>query len=359
MKILDRYLVREMSGPFAFGVLAFVLLFVSANVLFELAQVISELGISLWTASELFLLRLPRLIVYTFPLATLVAILVTFGRLGGDSEIVAMHAGGVSFRRLVAPMVAVGLIVSLAAAAFNEYVVPAANRRAEGIVREANARAGKMGQENVYLRESSKGQTTRLIYAERLDVQTGEMTRPTITWFEKGRPVMVTVAERGRWSGSKWEMLRGVNHLLESEWPTTWPFAQWTTEFGTSPRQIAQQARNPSEMTYRELREYIRYALRQDQPTAEAELRLHHIFSIPFASLVFALVAAPLGLRSHRGGSAIGLGIAILIGFGYYVIWNYLAILAQEGGLSPLWAAWLPNLVTGAIGVALILRVRK
>ena len=75
MKILDRYLLREMGGPFAFGVLAFVLLFVSANILFRLTELVSELGLSLWTAGELFLLWLPGFVVLTFPLAALVAIM--------------------------------------------------------------------------------------------------------------------------------------------------------------------------------------------------------------------------------------------------------------------------------------------
>jgi lipopolysaccharide export LptBFGC system permease protein LptF len=53
------------------------------------------------------------------------------------------------------------------------------------------------------------------------------------------------------------------------------------------------------------------------------------------------------------------MGIAILIGFAYYVVWNYLAVVAQQGGIAPVWAAWLPNLLTAAVGLTLILRVRR
>ena len=114
MKIIDRHLLHHMAGPFAFGVLAFVLLFVSANILFRLTELVSELGLSLWTAGELFLLWLPGFVVLTFPLATLVAILVAFGRMSGDSELVAMYAGGISFRRLVVPVACAGAILSIA-----------------------------------------------------------------------------------------------------------------------------------------------------------------------------------------------------------------------------------------------------
>ncbi len=359
MRILDRYLIREMSGPFLFGVLAFVLLFVSANILFKLTQLISDLGLSLWTASELFLLWLPGFVVYTFPLATLVAVLITFGRLGGDSELVAIYAGGIGFRRLVVPMLAAGLIVSLATAALNELVAPACSGRADHIVRAATARAGKGSQDNVFLKEMSGQEVTQLVYADRLDVSSGELLHPTIVWFEKGRPAMVTVADRGRWQGGAWWLYHGSHKSLQPDQLASTSFERTVVDFHTSPKEMVQQVRSPEEMTYRELRDYIRYALSHRLPTTVLELTLYQKLAIPFASLVFALIAPPLGMRSHRGSSAIGLGIAILIGFGYYVIWNYLSIVAQQGALAPFWAAWLPDLVAGAIGLGLVLRVRE
>jgi lipopolysaccharide export system permease protein len=359
MKILDRYLVREMAGPFIFGVTAFVLLFVSANILFELVELVSKLGLSLWTAGLLFLLRLPGFVVYTFPLATLVAILVAFGRLSGDSELVAMHAGGVSFRRLVMPLVAAGLLLSLITALVNEAVVPAANRRAEDIVRAATQRTGGAGEDQVLMKDMSGGEVIRVVYAERLNAATGEMVRPTITWFRQGKPAVLTVAERAQWEGSDWKLFNVVNYLLEADQPASVSSKTSVARFPTSPQQILQQSRKPEEMTYRELRDYIRYALLQRRPTIDLELTLHQKLSIPFACLVFALIAPPLGMRSHRGSSAIGMGIAVLIGFGYYVIWHYLAVVAQQGAITPFWAAWLPNIVGGVIGLCLVLAVHK
>ena len=359
MKIIDRYLLREMGGPFAFGVLAFVLLFVSANILFRLTELVSELGLSLWTAGELFLLWLPGFVVLTFPLATLVAVLIAFGRMGGDSELVAMHAGGISFRRLVVPLVGAGFALSIVTAALNELLVPACNRRGEDIVRAATEQVGKLGEEEVFLKEMSGGQVTRLIYADRLDVRSGEMIRPVIVWFENGEAAMITKAKRGVWQKGKWQLFDGVNAPLDAERPSTWAFETWIANLPTTPKEIARGARRPEEMTYRELRDYIRYALRQDRPTVELELTLHHKFSIPFACLVFALIAPPLGMRSHRGSSSIGMGLAVLIGFGYYVVWHYLSVVAQQGHLTAFWAAWLPNIATGVVGLALIFNVHK
>jgi lipopolysaccharide export system permease protein len=359
MKTIDRYLLRAMGGPFVFGVLAFVLLFVSAQILFELMELVNTLGISLWTAGYLFLLWLPAFIVYTFPLATLMAILISFGRLSGNSELVAMYAGGISFRRLVVPLVAAVLLVSLVTVGLNELVVPAANRRAEDIIRAAAAGGGTAAQEHVFHSDSYGEGVSRLVYAEKLDLGTGEMNRPVITWFEKGEPALVTVAEKGRWRGNSWEMLDGVNYRLDAKRPASQSFAVWQARFSTSPETIARSSRKPEEMTYRELREHIQHLTRQGRKATALEVTLYHKLSIPFACLVFSLIAPPLGIRSHRGSSSIGMGIAILIGFGYYVVWHYLSAVAQQGYISPFWAAWLPNVVTAAIGLILILNVRK
>ncbi len=358
MKIVDRYLVREMAGPFLFGVLAFVLLFVSGNILFRLTEMVAQLGLSLWTATKLFFLWLPSFVVLTFPLATLVAILVAFGRLSGDSELIAIHAGGISFRRLVVPIAAAGLAISIITAAFNEVIVPTANRHAEAIVRTATARAGGVTKEEVLFKESS-GDESRIIYADRLDLSTGELTNPTIVSYERGKPVAITTAKRAVWRQNQWELFDSATTPLNTKWPTKSVFGKATLHIPTTPQQIAQRGRTPEQMTYRELRQYIRDALRQSKPTIDLELKLHHKFSIPFACFVFALIAPPLGIRSHRGSSSIGMGIAILIGFGYYVVWHYLSAVATQGALSPFWAAWLPNVVTGAVGVGLIMGVRK
>lgn len=359
MKIIDRYLLRAMGGPFVFGVLAFVLLFVSANILFRLVELVSQLGLSLWTATELFFLWLPSFVVLTFPLATLVAVLIAFGRLSGDSELIAMHAGGIGFRRLVVPIACAGLAISVATAALNEFVVPAANRRSENIVQTAMARAGKIAKDEVLYKESSGGTISSVIYADRLDVTSGELLNPVIVWFESGQPVMVTKAQRALWQEGKWEMFNGETVPFGAGRDLRSTFERWTAHLATTPRELAERGRSPDEMTYRELRERIRDALGQAQPTIELELKLHHKLSIPFACFVFALIAPPLGVRSHRGSSSIGMGIAILIGFGYYVVWHYLSAVAQQGYISPFWAAWLPNVVTAAIGLILILNVRK
>jgi lipopolysaccharide export system permease protein len=270
-----------------------------------------------------------------------------------------MYAGGISFRRLVLPFALAGLLLSFVTAGLNDVVVPAANHRAENIVQSAIERSGAVTQKKVLIEESAGDGLSQIIRADDLNLQTGELTNPVIVWFVKGRPAMITEAKRARWEKNQWIMYDGTNTTLTPEHPTTIAFPKWTADIPTTPQALAERSLSPEEMTYSQLKDRIRRALRQNEPTVELELTLYHKLSIPFACLVFALIAPPLGVRSHRGSSSIGMGIAILIGFGYYVIWHYLSAVAQQGHLTPFWAAWLPNIVTAFIGLGLILNVRK
>src|SRR5437588_1283689 len=127
MKILDRYIARELLGPFLFGVAAFTLIFISGQYLFKLTSFVAK-GAPLMDVVELLALRMVPLAVVTFPMATLLATLLSFGRLSGDMEVVAMMAGGVSFGRIAVPAFVMGLLVSLLGLFANEVLVPPAGR---------------------------------------------------------------------------------------------------------------------------------------------------------------------------------------------------------------------------------------
>ena len=121
-----------------------------------------------------------------------------------------------------------------------------------------------------------------------------------------------------------------------------------------TPREIAIPQKQPSEMSIRELRAYISVLRRGRERTARYEVELQSKLSFPVSAALFALLAVPLGLRPHRSGPSIGLGLTILVLIGYYIISSITLTLGQGGRLAPLLAAWLPNLVlASAAGVLL------
>src|SRR5207248_6951422 len=136
MKILDRYMAKELLGPFLFGFALFITVLVSGEYLFKLTGFIAR-GAPFLPVVELFGLRVVTVSVLTLPAAMLLATLLAFGRLSGDSELVAIQAGGVPVYRVAYMSVAFGLVVSLVAFVISEFVIPPSaqtSRRLEAMI---------------------------------------------------------------------------------------------------------------------------------------------------------------------------------------------------------------------------------
>jgi len=359
MKILDRYILRELAGPFLFGVGVFSILLVAGFILPKLTELFTE-GLGLYDALLLFFYLLPRYLVLTFAMSTLLAVLMAFGRLSADSEMVALHAAGASFPRLIVPGIVFGIGVSLIGLISGEMIVPPANHAAEKILQKAKSGSPEQ-RENVILFEREKEGMERSIYAATLNPAAGTMEQVTITEFRNSQPVGIIHARRAQRTENAWRLFDGASYTLRGGLPAASDtFREKIITYLASPEEIAARGkRNPFEMSYRELKLHIALLRRQDQEAGKFEAELPRRFSLPFASLVFALIGTPLGMRSHRRSSSLGVGLTILIVFLYYVFWNWLRIVAEEGAMAPLLAAWLPNLAFAGAGLALILGVRK
>ena len=153
--ILDRFIWKEMAGSFVFGVMAFTMVFVAGDLLFQIASMIIEKGISIGVVLRLFIYSLPEVIILTLPMACLLSALLTFGKLSTNSEIVALKASGISFQRILKPVIVGSLLVGLSALILNETVVPFSNRAAENLMRfEVMREKPSVLKEQVFLRGS-------------------------------------------------------------------------------------------------------------------------------------------------------------------------------------------------------------
>ena len=356
MKILDRYVLKELIGPFIFGVAAFTMLFVAADLLLNLAELIAEQGLGFFDAAKLFVYSLPQYAVWTFPMAVLLATLLALGRLSGESEMVAMWAGGVSFQRTAVPVIFVGFVVSLASIWFNESVAPRARRASERILTSGGS--VKMTKEGVFLRGYTAGQVSSLLYADRLSVRSGRMERVFLINLRNDQPWMVVFAKNARWNGNKWRFYNGQVIVLAGRWKGTSQFGGngMEMELRDSPQEIARRDTKPREMSIFELGAYIKKFRAQGAPIEDLLVAWHHKLSIPFACLVFATLAAPLSIRSHRSSHAWGFAISLMIIFAYYIIWHYFTVLAKSAVINPAVAAWVPNVIGLAVGAGLMVK---
>jgi lipopolysaccharide export system permease protein len=384
MKLLDRYIARELLGPFLFGVAAFTLIFLSGQYLFKLTTMVA-LGAPLLDVAELLALHMVPVAVLTFPMATLLASLLSFGRLSGDMEVVAMMAGGVSFTRIAVPAFTMGVLVSIIGLFTDEVLVPPANRavkRTEARIAQAlgsdTAALSPTGGRSFLIPDYSGGELQRLVIADGFSLSAGRLDHVTYLEF-RGHPphlVVIVEAEHARWrptERNRWVFENGSTRVLGEANPrsgntgaetyrSSYTFLEQSFELNKTPQQIVAEGEDPEEMTYQELRRYIVNMREQGaslKTLRDLEVNLYNKLSVPFTSMVFALIGTPLGLRRLRGGAAVGLGISILIIFCYYVLWHGLAVLGDNGQVPPMLASWLANIVGLGVGGTLVVRAAR
>ena len=356
LRLLDRYVLKELLYPFVFGIAAFSSIFIASTMLFKITQYITRYGAPMETIARLFMYNMPEIINYTFPMSMLLAALMAFGKLSGSSEITAMKAGGVSYYRIVAPVLVVGFIVSMFSVVWAEKVVPASKHEAGRILNEEIKQNSKPSSQNHIVIKTISGKTQRVTYANKFDEKEGKMTDITIEEFENGNIARIQTAHEGFWENGSWRIVDGnVFALNDKEGVTsTAKFTEQVIPLNFSPKQISWEQKDPEEMTIAELREYIGMLEAQQSPTNRQWCEIFMRINIPLASFFFAMIGACLGTQKQRTSSSIGLGISIIVIFIYYAVMAFTSGLGKGGAMPPFLACTLPNILCLGIGVYLM-----
>ncbi len=357
MKIIDRYLCRELFA-FFFGVILGFVVLMTGNTLFLLSETIFNKRIPILIVVQIILLRMPAMIVLGFPVATLFAVLLTMGRLGRDSEIVAMRTGGLSMTRIVVPILVFSVVVSILTFWLNEKIVPQANHISQNYLRQfwvadvmENAKA------NVFFHVSDE----IVIFTEAYDEQSGEMG--SLTFFEldaMGFPSLSAVA-RGNFEGDFLHMEDGVTFEFDRQGD-----AKQSAQFYEVIKDVSRELQEiwggnltPQEMTGPQLKDLIDTFRENNVRQVALETDYFFKFSIPVANLVFAMVGCLFAVVNPRRENASGVIFAIVCIAIYWILMTVMRSLGQKGMIEPWVAAWGQNLVFFVLGFPLIFLVRR
>lgn len=367
--VMDRYIAGELIMPFLFGVGAFSSIGVAIGVLFDLVRRITESGLPLSLALKIFLLKLPYFIGLAFPMSILLACLMVYGRLSGDSELIALRSCGVSVYRLVAPAIVIGLIVTGITFAFNEAIVPTANREANATLNRAlNRRDPAFREKNILYQEFRREKQpngvnekvlSRIFYAKQFDGQ--RMTGLTILDFSQNGLNQIVASESASWNATDktWDFYNGTIYVVapDGSYRNIIRFKQQQLQLPQTPLNIARNTLDPEEMNIAETREYLELVNQtgDQKQIKKLTLQIQQKLAFPFACLVFALVGATLGSRPQRTSRATGFGISLLLILFYYLAISICQALYQFDILSAFLAGWLPTLVGLSAGTLLLI----
>ncbi len=370
-RLLDRYIVREMISPTSLGLLVFTFILLIDQIPRLLAILVAR-SADLWTIIRVFLNLLPSILAVTVPMAFLLGVLLAFGRLASDSEIVALRAVGVSPLRLLGPV----LLLSAAAFSLTLYInavaLPAANQaHRELVFNLVVTKARTVVKPRTFTDELLPGRM--MLYVSDIDAQSGDWrdllvydsrqpSEPRLILARSGQ--LVIDKER---KSVRLELGEGTEHSFFPASPRDYrqsrfltlgfdlPFDEFFPKLPLS--------KGDREMTLGELSAEIGQRRAQGQPPKEwgrFAVEWHKKFAIPTACLVFGLLGLGLSLGSKKEARSAAFALSIVVIFIYYVLIRLGEQAGDTGLLSPFLAMWGANLVLGvAAGALLFLNHRE
>lgn len=354
---MDRYIIKEVMSFVALAVAALTIMLIMQT-LFELMDMLINKKVAWPYIVKLLAYRLPAFLVVTFPISLLASSELAIGRLSTDGEVTAMRAGGISLRRIMIPFLTAALAISIFAFLINDYIVPEANHISQNIIREIVLKKGPPNiKRNVFFRDAEN----RYFYINLFDEV--NMIMQDIMVYELTRekfPRTIT-AKEGRWVVDTWKLKNGTIYNYDKEGKITYEMSFETLDIIVKEdlQKFFKNQRTPQEMSSEELRQQIDILQRAGADTKNFEVDLYMKYSIPFSGLIFVLLGVPLGLRVKRGSKASGIILSIVLVLFYYIFLSATRSFGRGDILTPVLAAWLPNIVFGILGVVIMLGSEK
>lgn len=359
LRILTRYVIKELVAPFLFGLCAFggILMGVRFMHFLRLAE---RHGIPFLTVLKLLILDAPGQLVLGIPMAMLLATLLALGRLSGNSETMSMRAGGLSFFRLILPVLVIGLIMSFFSFFISEEVVPKALTL---LAVEKDRAVGQKFDANIYnynYSEYDGNYLSRMVQAGSFNPGTGRMTDVVIIEFEEKKVSRLISAETLVWMEKGWHFQKGDFTMFRGDSVVPVHFETgYYPNIKATPKEMVALAKDPEEMSFWELASYIKKTKPKPEQRRQLEVDLHVKLALPFACFFLALLAAPVALQSQRRSSSAGLGLSFLFIVIYYFLMGLGSMLGKKGTVPPIVGAWLQNIILGGFGIYQFIRVKK
>lgn len=373
MRLLDRYLFRELLVPFAYCLGGFLIFWISSDLFKQLGD-FQEHKLHAGDIAEYYLVIAPEFLALVLPVAFLLALLYALTQHTRYNEITAIRAAGVSLWRLAAPYFVVGFVASVSLLAINELWAPDSQERAKFILNQRTSGATKYEPHLIHNLGFVNTRDSRGWMIGVFNARTAEMTNAQVRWTQPDGSRRLIMAARANWVDGLW-VFHDVKEYTDSggEGGELVPGLQTNTlpmlQFTETPEEIRSEIKisQSSKLENRHrsglpIVEILRYRSLhpqlRDTDRYWLDTKLHSRLAGPWTCLVVVFIALPFGAASGRRNVFVGVAGSILICFAFFVLRD-MALAAGAAGKMPGWlAGWLPNLFFTATGIVLTSRVR-
>jgi len=367
MKLIDKFVSRELLVNVFFAIAVLSLVLVVGNIFRKLLPLLVNHDVPMEYLLAFIAYVLPFSLIFTIPWGLLTAILLVFGRLSADNELIALRANGVSVTRVCIPLAVIALVSTTICLWLNVQVAPAAQEKLRSTIFDLATRdpMALFGSDQVI--DEFPG---RKIYVGKKEGNRLE----NITVFELGEnsmPMKVTFARSGRLEADL-ENKRILMHLYYARYQQRDEkdpndlrkirdginMSEGTLPISLEELYEKQKKRpNRSALSIQQLLEQLKSENKREQSASRTEINKR--FSFPFACLAFAIVGVPLGVTAHRRETSIGFAVGLIVAVTYFLFVIIGDTLRGNPKVHPELLVWFPNVLFIALGMLLFRRLAR
>ena len=356
MSILSRYLTREILKYFGLTLAMVVGIYLAVDFLEKIDNFMED-QIPIPMMVRFFLYKTPFIIAQITPVGLLLAILIVFGLMSKNNEIIALQSGGISIYDLVRPVLLIGVVFSLLLFVVAELVVPVTMDQASRIRRQGTHKKLVVASKgtNIWL----KGQGT-INYIAYYNPKDHSIAGVRLNFFDDQFNLARRIdARRGYFEKDQWVLSGIMEQVRDSE---TGGYQVHThTELRESidlvPADLQRVAKKSEEMGFFELRRFVQKVEAEGYDATVYRVDLYAKVAFPAICLMMSLLGTGL---AARGKLTEGLPVSITYGLGlafvYWVVYSFCISLGYSGMLPPLLAAWTANFMFLCVGLLALLQ---
>ena len=364
-KIINRYIFKEIAYPFI--IILFILTFVLLmGKILQIMDLVINKGVNVFSILKIIFFLLPSFMLFTVPIALLIAILIAMGRLSADNEITALKTSGISLMQIYYP-VAVASLITFAFTIFTSYfLVPQSNFATKRLLFNIVQQNATIGIKEKVFNADFKG---FLFYAEKIPDNKNYMEGIIVSDNRIIGEQNTILAKRAYLVSDPESMkvkltledgsIHTVSADLKNYRKIDFKSYDINLDLSTALASIDESSKSSTEMTVRELLAKMKKPGLDPAAIRELAIEVHKKITIPLSCIFFGMLALPLGIRSHRSVKSRGFAVGLIVVSLYYLLRIGGEAFAETGYISPALGVWAPSLIFALMGTCLLYMANK
>ena len=354
MKVITKYISKQILSVFFLCSSIFVLLYLVIDFVQRIDN-FARADVPLPLILLYFLYKIPTMAMEVIPAATMISIVVVICQMKKNKEIMAMKACGLNLHKVFLPVITISIIIYTFSLFFSEMVVPYTSTRSNEIKESGGKKKSQASFQEWYKSKNN------IYWIRHFDIETKTISDPVFYFFDDQFKLLKKISGKScKWLGGEWELEDAEILTLEKDsFYHTEKQQHYALEIPETPDTFISKMRKPADMSYGELRKHSLKLKAQGYDNTSDRVNLYMKLSYPFMSVVFALIAIPLGLWEKINGIPLSVTFGMLTMFLLFVVMGAAKALGLAGTLPPLLSAWTANVLFSFTGIYFLMNIKK